>query len=190
MGEVILVRHAETAWSGRRFCGRTDLTLTDAGNATAERLGRELAGSLPAAVRLVSSPRLRARQTAAAIVAAGVADGYAVDERWAETDFGAAEGLTWDALARAFPDVAARLLAGDAQIDWPGGETAAALHARVRAAWHELIEQPESAVVVSHGGPLRIAIAIAADETPASVTVPAPGAVWRWNRDPVLRFRA
>lgn len=190
MGELIVVRHAETAWSGGRFCGRTDLPLTVSGRATADRLGRELASSLSAPIRIVASPRLRARETAAAIVAAGVADGYVVDDRWAETDFGAAESLTWDELARAFPDVAARLLEGDAQIDWPGGETAATLHARVRAAWHELINQPESVVVVSHGGPLRIAIALATEDAAASVAVPAPGAVWRRNRDVVLRFPA
>jgi broad specificity phosphatase PhoE len=190
MDELVLVRHAETAWSGRRYCGRTDLPLTDHGKAIVERLGRELAGSLPATVRIVSSARLRARQTAAAIVAAGVADGYMVDDRWAETDFGAAEGLTWEELAQAFPEVAARLLQGDALIDWPGGETAAALHARVEEAWHELIEQPEPVVVVSHGGPLRIAIALATEDAPASVAVPDPGTVWRRRRGLVLRSPA
>jgi broad specificity phosphatase PhoE len=188
--ELILVRHAETAWSGTRFCGRTDLPLSDLGKATAERLGRELARSLSATIRIVASPRLRARQTAAAIVAAGIADGYVVDDRWAETDFGAAEGLTWGELERALPDVAARLLRGDTIVDWPGGETAAALRARVHAAWHDLIEQPESVVVVSHGGPLRVAIALATKVAPVSVAVPLPGAVWQWNRDPVLRFPA
>jgi broad specificity phosphatase PhoE len=190
MAELILVRHAETAWSGRRFCGRTDLPLTDVGKATAERLGLELAGSLSAIVRIVASPLHRARETAAAIVAAGAADEYTVDDRWAETDFGAAEGLAWDELVRVFPDVSARLLEGDALIDWPGGEPAAALQARVQAAWNELIERPESVVVVSHGGPLRIAIALATEVAAASVAVPDPGAVWRWNRDPVLRFPA
>lgn len=190
MDELILVRHAETAWSGGRFCGRTDLPLTDHGTAMAERLGRELSGSLSATVRIVASPRLRARQTAAAIVAAGVADGYLVDDRWAETDFGAAEGLTWDELVQAFPEVAARLLRGAAIIEWPRGEAAAALRARVEAAWRDLAEQHGSVVVVSHGGPLRIAIALATDDAPSNVAVPAPGAVWRWNRDPVLRFPA
>lgn len=190
MDELVLVRHAETAWSGRRYCGRTDLPLTDHGVATAERLGRDLAVSLPGTVRIVASPRLRARQTAAAIAAAGIADGFAVDDRWAETDFGVAEGLTWDELAEALPPIATRLRGGDVQIDWPGGETAAALHARVVAAWRELAEQPGSVVVVSHGGPLRIAIALATDGLPAGVAVPAPGTVWRWIRDPVLRFRA
>ena len=190
MDELILARHAETAWSGRRFCGRTDLPLTDHGKATAERLGRELAGSLSVTVRIVASPWLRARQTAAAIVAAGVAAGYVVDGRWAETDFGAAEGMTWDELVRAFPEVAARLLRRDASIDWPRGEAVAALHARVEAAWRDLTEQHGSVVVVSHGGPLRIAIALATAVATASVAVPDPGAVWRWNRDPVLRFPA
>jgi alpha-ribazole phosphatase len=113
-----------------------------------------------------------------------------VDDRWAETDFGAAEALTWDELELAFPEVAARLLRGDTILDWPRGETAAVLRARVQAAWYELIEARESVVLVSHGGPLRLAIALVTEVAEASVAVPAPGAVWRWNRDPVLRFPA
>jgi broad specificity phosphatase PhoE len=186
MDELVFVRHAETAWSGRRFCGRTDLPLTDDGEAMAERLGRDLAGSLPGAFRIVSSPLRRARQTAAAIAAAAGSDGFVVDGRWAETDFGAAEGLTYDELVATQPEVAANVLGGDAVIDWPGGETAAALRDRVEAAWHDLIAVPGSWVVVSHGGPLRIAIALAMSVNPAQVTVPAPATVWRCERARVV----
>jgi hypothetical protein len=37
---------------------------------------------------------------------------------------------------------------------------------------------------------LRTAIALVTEVAEASVAVPAPGAIWRWNRDPVLRFPA
>jgi broad specificity phosphatase PhoE len=186
MDELVLVRHAETAWSGRRFCGRTDLALTNDGEAMAERLGRDIAGSLPRTVRIVSSPLLRVRQTATAIAAAAGLDGLVVDDRWAETDFGAAEGLTYDELEATEPEVAAHVLGGDAVIDWPGGETAAALQERVEAAWHDLIAIPGSWIVVSHGGPLRIAIAMAMNVNPAQVTVPAPATVWRRERARVV----
>jgi broad specificity phosphatase PhoE len=190
MDELVLVRHAETEWSGRRYCGRTDLPLTTRGEAMARRLGREIAGSLPRAVRIVSSPLLRARQTAVAIAAAAASDEVVVDDRWAETDFGAAEGLTYEELERALPQVATRLVLGEAMIDWPEGETASALRTRVEAAWRDLTGRPGSVVVVSHGGPLRIAIALALEVFPADVTVPAPGTVWRRGRSPVLRFPA
>jgi broad specificity phosphatase PhoE len=190
MDELILVRHAETEWSGRRYCGRTDLPLTATGEAAAERLGRDLATSLGPPLRIITSPLLRARQTAAAIASATASDGFVVDDRWAETDFGRAEGLTYDDLKAVLPELAARLVNRDATVDWPGGETAAALRARIEAAWSDLIALPGSVVVVSHGGPLRIAIGMAMNTDPARVPMPAPGTVWRRELGPVLRFRS
>jgi broad specificity phosphatase PhoE len=100
------------------------------------------------------------------------------DERWAETDFGLAEGLTFDELARVAPDIAARLAQGAVAIDWPGGESAASLAARVEAAWTDLNERVTPTLVVSHAGPLRIAIALATGRPVADVTAPEPGSVW------------
>lgn len=182
MDELVLVRHAATAWSGSRFCGRTDLPLTSAGEAVAREVGRDLAKSLTGAVRIVSSPLLRARLTASAIAAAIGSGGFAVDDRWAETDFGEVEGLTYDELETVQPAIASRLARGDATVDWPGGETARALHARVEAAWRDLTALPGSSVVVSHGGPLRIAIVLATGVDQAEVEVPSPGSVWRRRR--------
>lgn len=52
MSEVVwLVRHASTAWSGQRWCGRTDLPLSQAGREEAERLAGRLAEVLPAVPR-------------------------------------------------------------------------------------------------------------------------------------------
>jgi broad specificity phosphatase PhoE len=179
MDEFLLVRHAATSWTGRRYCGRSDPPLSDAGRAAAGHLAAELASSLPPGIRIVSSPLLRARQTAAVIAAAVPAAALAFDDRWSETDFGIAEGLTFDELMGIAPDIAARLADGHVAIDWPGGETAASLTARVEAAWRELIGHGTTALVVSHGGPLRIAIARATKLEVGDVTVPEPGTVWR-----------
>jgi broad specificity phosphatase PhoE len=179
MADVILVRHAATDWSGMRYCGRTDLPLTAAGARDAEVLGGALASSLPASVTITSSPLLRARQTASAIAAAIGSDGFTVDGRWSETDFGSVEGLTFAELEAAHPRIASRVAGGDVEIDWPDGETAAALRDRVEDAWRDLAATPGSWVVVSHGGPLRIAIALASGVEPPGVVVPAPGGVWR-----------
>lgn len=179
MDELVLVRHAATEWSGSRYCGRTDVPLTAAGMAAAGEVARELARSLAGDVHIVSSPLLRARQTATAIAAAIGRAGFTVDDRWAETDFGIVEGLTYDELEVIQPDIASRLAQGDRIIDWPGGETAEALRVRVGTAWRELAGRVGTWIVVSHGGPLRIAIALATDVDPAQVTVPSPGTVWR-----------
>ncbi len=153
--------------------------MTTAGEAAAGEVARELSKSLAGNVRIVSSPLRRARQTASAIAAATGTHGFTVDDRWAETDFGVVEGLTYDELVASQPTIASRLARGDAIIDWPGGETAAALRARVETAWRDLVGWTGTWVVVSHGGPLRIAIALATDVDPAQLMVPAPGAVWR-----------
>ena len=179
MDEILLIRHAETSWSGRRYCGRSDPPLSAAGKRAAARIAAEVGASLPSGVRIVSSPLLRARQTADAIRSAMPGAGLEIDERWAETDFGIAEGLTYEELAHVSPEIAARLVRGDVAIDWPGGETSAALAARVEAAWRDLVDHRWSALVVSHGGPLRLAIAIATNRAVGAVTVPGPGSVWR-----------
>jgi broad specificity phosphatase PhoE len=129
-----------------------------------------------AGIRIVSSPRLRAIQTAAQI-ALVLAASVEVDERWAETDFGLAEGLTFDELGVAAPDIAGRLAAGDVEIDWPGGETAAALVARIDAAWRDVVSATDGLLVVTHGGPIRVAIARATGCSPADVVVPDPAGV-------------
>lgn len=179
MDELLLVRHAATFWSGRRYCGRSDPRLSDAGEAAASRLGAGLRPSLPPGFRIISSPLLRARQTAQAIASVLSGAALEIDDRWSETDFGIAEGLTYEELTRVAPDIAARLASGDVGIDWPGGESAAALAARVEAAWRDLTEYRRPALVVSHGGPLRIAIALATNRPVSDVTVPEPGSVWR-----------
>jgi alpha-ribazole phosphatase len=73
-------------------------------------------------------------------------------------DFGAWEGLSWDAIPRPDLDRWAADLLGFAA---PGGETGAALVARVTAFWHSLADQPRSHVVITHGGPLKVLIALA-----------------------------
>jgi broad specificity phosphatase PhoE len=178
---LVLVRHAATAWSGHRYCGRSDPPLDRAGRAAAVRLATDLRPFLEPGIRIVSSPRRRAVQTARTIAAAFGGAPIELDERWAETDFGLAEGLTFEQLALVDPAIAARVVAGDVDIDWPAGERAAALTARVEAAWRDLARGLGDAgvLVVSHGGPIRVAIALATGRGPADVAIPEPGGVWR-----------
>jgi broad specificity phosphatase PhoE len=176
---TILVRHASTAWTGHRYCGRSDPPLNDAGRAAAAELARDLATNLAPGTRIVTSPSRRALATATAIARACGIERVTTDDRWRETDFGLAEGLTFDELARVEPDLARRLADGATDIDWPDGERCADLTARVSAAWRELIDAGEEVVVVSHAGPIRIAIGLATERPAGTVDLPAPGAVIR-----------
>jgi broad specificity phosphatase PhoE len=184
--DIVLVRHAATAWSGRRYCGVSDPPLSGPGRTAAARLGRELAPGLAPDTRILSSPALRAVTTATAIADAGVGLGVVVDERWREADVGIAEGRTFEELHAIAPELANALAGGELAIDWPGGETHASLAARVADAWRDLIAAGRPAVVVTHAGPLMHALSVAlerplsADDlvgpaTAIRVAVPADG---------------
>ena len=154
MTDAILVRHGATRWTGDRYCGRSDPWLTADGRTAIASMADELAHVVEPGIRVVTSPARRARQSAAWIARA--VDGHVdVDDRWRETDFGAAEGLTWARLERRFPAIATAIATGHL-VDWPDGERATDLRGRVLDAWADLVERDEPVIVVSHGGPLRI----------------------------------
>jgi broad specificity phosphatase PhoE len=176
---IILVRHVSTAWTGHRYCGRSDPPLDAAGRAAAAELARELATNLAPGTRIVTSPSRRALATAGAIAEAAGIESVTIDDRWREADFGIAEGLTFDELARVEPDLARRLADGDTDVDWPDGECAAELADRVAAVWRELVRADDDVVVVSHAGPIRIAIGLATGREPGAGDLPGPGAVIR-----------
>ncbi|MGW1892265.1 histidine phosphatase family protein [Streptomyces sp. NPDC002004] len=89
MGELILIRHGQTEWSlSGRHAGRTDVPLTDAGEAAARALAPRLAPRRPAAV--FSSPLSRAMRTAELAGLTGVTP----DPDLIEWDYGGYEGLT------------------------------------------------------------------------------------------------
>ena len=179
MPGIILVRHASTEWTGHRYCGRSDPPLSDAGRATAAEIARDLATTLAPGTRIVTSPAVRAQATANLIADAAGIESVTLDDRWCEADFGIAEGLTFDEVARVEPDLARRLADGETDIDWPGGERAPELAGRVGEAWQELIESGGDVVVVSHAGPIRIAIGLATGREPEAADLPGPGAVIR-----------
>jgi broad specificity phosphatase PhoE len=180
--ELVLVRHAPTAWSGRRYCGRSDPPLDERGRAAAVDLASKLAPTLPAGIQIVSSPRRRAIETANAIAdAAGLAV-VTGDARWREADFGIAEGRTFDEVTAIEPGLAMRIAAGDTAIDWPGGESAAAFEARVRAAWDDLVGSGGAIVLVSHAGPLRVVMAAVGDVAVGEVTLLEPAGFVRLDR--------
>ncbi|MEJ7692284.1 histidine phosphatase family protein [Daejeonella sp.] len=91
MLKVYLLRHGETQYNadGNRYCGRTDINLTEKGLKQAETVHKQLKGLDMDAI--YSSPLQRAKITAQ--VASG-SDDVQTDERLIEVDFGAWEGKT------------------------------------------------------------------------------------------------
>jgi alpha-ribazole phosphatase len=141
---IALVRHPPVGVAAGICYGRRDLDVADpaAPGALAARLG-----GVPGTVW--TSPLRRCR-----IVAEAIGD-CIVDERLIELDFGAWDGLAWDAIPRAALDAWAADPLGFAP---PGGETGAALVARVTA-FHAALPAGDH-VVIAHGGSLKVLAAL------------------------------
>src|SRR5229473_2583476 len=90
---TLLLRHGQTPMSvEKRYAGTSDVPLTETGVRQADAAAKRLADA--GLDVIVTSPLLRARQTAAAVASLGGAD-VVVDEGFRETDFGVWEGLTF-----------------------------------------------------------------------------------------------
>lgn len=147
---LILVRHGRTALNASGCLqGRIDEPLDEVGRAQAGAVATHV-GPVD---ELISSPLLRARQTADAFGAP-----YAIDERWIELSYGELEGRpTIDALSAE----AWERWRNDPSFAPFGGESLIALDARVRAALIELSDRAVDriVVVVSHVSPIKAAVA-------------------------------
>ena len=131
MGSFILVRHAITAASaeGRNLGQRSDLPLSDAGFELARHLGRALAAELAELphdeMRLLSSPALRCRQTAAAIATALEIDANRIEIQAGliEIDYGAWDGLSPEECRLRDPELRAAWEADPYTTRCPDGES-------------------------------------------------------------------
>ncbi|HVB27608.1 MAG TPA: bifunctional RNase H/acid phosphatase, partial [Mycobacteriales bacterium] len=173
---TLLLRHGETRWTAeKRFCGSTDLPLTERGQAqgaaVAERLAEggieRLVGGRPG--RIVSSPLVRARETAA-LVADRLGVPVTVEDALRETDFGAWEGATFAEAQEQWPSEVAAWLA-DPELAPPGGESFASTSRRVRAARDRLLSDypGEPVLVVAHVTPIKQLLRFALDAPPVAL---------------------
>ena len=147
---LILLRHGQTpANAGGLLLGRADPPLTDLGRRQAAAAAAALDGEVQ---RVVSSPLLRARQTAEAL---GLP--VAIDEQWIEVDYGEYEGLPY----RDVPPELWQRWRTEPGFTPPGGESMAAVGTRVRAACDALMDEAaeRNVVVVSHVSPIKAAAA-------------------------------
>lgn len=146
---LILVRHGRTAANAAGLLqGRKDNPLDELGVHQADAAAAAI-GPVDA---VVSSPLLRARETAAAFGGA-----VEIDERFTELDYG-----EWE--ARPVADVPLETWAAwrnDPDFRPPGGETLRELGVRVRAGLTDLIGAAgdRRIVVVCHVSPIKAAIA-------------------------------
>ena len=159
MTTILLARHGETDWNrDNRFQGHADPPLNETGRAQAAELAAALAEEPLAAV--YSSPLQRAFETAEIVASPHGLQPVPV-EALSEVDVGSWEGLTRAEIEERFPAQFARWLAYEQ--GWDDGETYDEMGARVLAALLELAaaHEGDEILVVSHGGPVRAAYALA-----------------------------
>lgn len=159
MPDIYLLRHGETPWNadGNRYCGRTDLSLTEKGIRQATSVRDLLKDLLFEAV--YASPLRRAYQTAQI---AGGGCQVITDERLTEVDFGRWEGQTREEFIRE-DEASWNSWCADPATTRAGGsgETAGEVIARVQAFFSDLSERhPQGNVlVVAHNGINRLYLA-------------------------------
>ena len=146
---LIVVRHGRTAANAAaRLLGHLDVALDELGAAQAQTL----AAAVGPVDRVVSSPLIRTRQTAAVF-----GTEVETDDRLMELDYGDYDGM---ALSDVPPELWERWRT-DPEFAPPGGESLVALRLRVTAALDDLSEaaRVQTIVVVAHVSPIKAAVA-------------------------------
>lgn len=156
--ELILLRHTQVALPAGHCYGQLDVPLCEPAVPPFAEVLQRLRGLCPQVAQLHSSPLQRARLLADHL-GGQLHLKVQADARWMELDFGEWEGRHWNAIARHESEPWA---ADYHHVAPPGGETHAALVARVRAALTDLGQSNDGpVVVVTHAGPMRCALAAA-----------------------------
>lgn len=148
---LILVRHGQSTWNAEgRWQGQADPPLNDVGRKQAKMAAKRL-GEIHV---VVSSPQIRALETATIIADAKGIDTVVTHDDLCERNAGEWSGLTKDEIEDRFP----RYLAGDRRP--PNYESDVSLLSRSLAALNQTAETYPGAVVLisTHGGVIKTTI--------------------------------
>lgn len=143
MPKLFLVRHAEPELTGI-LLGRLDPGLSPAGHESARRALESMNAAIAYA-----SPLRRAQQTAAYLPAS--IERITLSEL-AEISLGEWQGLRWEEVTAAWPELARKKMEGWHAAPAPGGETWRQVAERAAAALGRIRSGPLPAIVVAHQG--------------------------------------
>jgi alpha-ribazole phosphatase len=157
MSRLVLIRHAEPDESMRgRSYGRLDIPLSPAGRAQAVAVAETLREAHFDAI--VASPLRRAVDTARPLAETRRLE-IATHDGLRELDFGALEGLTFDDIERARPELYESWMTDPTETRFPDGESFADLQDRALTAVADIRSKHERAAIVAHGGVTRAILA-------------------------------
>jgi len=174
---VYLARHGQTAYNIEgRFQGQLPVPLDAKGRTQATELAERAAEHGFAA--LWCSPLKRARETADA-VARRIELEPREDARLMETDAGDWTDRLFTEIQAETPREFVKFIDGDPTFAFPGGESFAQQGVRVAAAIYDIRRAEAPALVVCHGGVIRLALSLhlehgatLADRVPNGALIP------------------
>ncbi len=148
---ILLVRHGETDWNReQRFQGQIDVPLNSNGLVQAQKTAQFLQSVK--IDRAFSSPLLRPKQTAEAILADRGLELTLIDNL-KEISHGLWEGKLEREIETEFPGELARWQQEPDRVQMPAGENLQQVWARAKQAWQEILAQSqpgETVLVVAH----------------------------------------
>jgi broad specificity phosphatase PhoE len=155
---LLLVRHGETDWNREpaRCQGWAEIGLNETGRSQARAIGRALATR--GVELIVTSHLLRARETAALIrEELGGEPPLVVDPRLAETHRGEWETQLFKEIVAEEPETWRRYREHPESFRFPAGESLIEQQRRVLAALRDAARDGRTALLVTHGGSIRVA---------------------------------
>ncbi len=143
MTKICIIRHGQTDWNvTSRLQGQTDTVLNNKGREQARQAG--LAIKEIEWHSVISSPLLRAKETAEIVSEILGLDGVATDDGLRERSYGQAEGLTLKERTEAYPDR-----------QYEGMEDWEALRDRMMETIQRYASDQHNLVLVSHGAAIN-----------------------------------
>jgi broad specificity phosphatase PhoE len=164
MLEILFIRHGQTDLNlAQRVIGRQPVSLNELGRRQAKELSECLKGVELNAV--ISSPVLRAKQTAEAIIEGHPELELVLEEGFSEIDYGEWVGLTITEVVTRYPDVWPDYHSDPKVVKIPGGESLVAARDRTLKAFMDIKRRyPEGRIaIVSHADVIKLAITAVMD---------------------------
>lgn len=156
--KLYLVRHAESEGNLKKvYAGTTDYALTTNGIKQIIDVMNELSSmvSITSSYRLYSSPLQRCTILADQIEKL-LQTSKLIDSRLSEINFGIFEDKTYEELNIEYPDLVKLWNQDSIHFQIPKGESLKMCSERVSTFCEELINKNEDAVVISHGGIIKL----------------------------------
>ncbi|MBI5840653.1 MAG: alpha-ribazole phosphatase [Chloroflexi bacterium] len=159
--KLLLVRHGQTDWNlNQRFQGQTDVPLNKTGEEQAQKIAQRLSGKTIDAI--YSSDLSRAIKTAETIASHHDLK-ITPDPRFRELAFGEWEGLTYQELKSAAPELLEKWQTDPLNSAAPEGEMLSQLAERVKSALGDLQTRhaDQTILLAAHGGPIQTVLCLA-----------------------------